>query len=98
MRDRLVEVLNETFDAQYTKSMLVTAAHTADHLIADGWIRLPCKVGDTVYFPNEGYHDSAEIEEIHINENGVSFAWVQYDYGPDIVEVWDACCKTLQLC
>ena len=52
-------------------------------------IELPCKVGDTVYFPNEGYHDSAEIERIYIDENGVSFAWVQYDYGPDIVEVWD---------
>jgi hypothetical protein len=53
MRDRLVEVLNETFDAQYTKSVIITAEHTADHLIADGWIRLPCKVGNTVYYIHE---------------------------------------------
>lgn len=38
MRDRLVELLNETFDAQYTKSVLITAEHTADHLIENGAI------------------------------------------------------------
>ena len=36
MRDRLVELLNETFDKQYTKSVLITAEHTADHLIENG--------------------------------------------------------------
>ena len=49
MKDRLVELLNETFDAQYTKSVLITAEHTADHLIANGVIVPPCKVGDTLY-------------------------------------------------
>lgn len=49
MRDRIVEMLNETFDAQYTKSVLITAEHTADHLIENGVVVPPCKVGDTVY-------------------------------------------------
>lgn len=54
MRDRLVELLNETFDAQYTKSVLITAEHTADYIIADGWIRPPCKVGDHIYYVFSG--------------------------------------------
>ncbi len=49
MRDRLIEKLTETFDEQYEKRMLITPQHTADSLLADGWIRPPCKVGDTVY-------------------------------------------------
>jgi hypothetical protein len=40
MRDRLVELLNKTFDAQYTKSVLITAEHTADHLIENGVVVL----------------------------------------------------------
>ena len=81
MRDRLIDLLYDMQDARIDT--------IADHLIENGVVVPPCKVGDTVYFPNEGYHDSAEIERIYIDENGVSFAWVQYDYGPDIVEVWD---------
>lgn len=50
MRDRLIELLNKTFDAQYTKSVLITAEHTADHLIENGVRILPCDVGDTVYY------------------------------------------------
>ena len=61
----------------------------ADHILSDGWTRLPCKVGDTVYFSAEGYHDSAEIDGIHIDENGIVFSWVQYEVGVDITEVWD---------
>ncbi len=62
---------------------------TADYLLANGVIVLPCKVGDTVYFDAVGYHDSAEIDGIHIDEKGMSFTWVQYDVGVDITEVWD---------
>lgn len=49
MRDRLIAKLTETFDEQYEKRMLITPQYTADSLLADGWIRPPCKVGDTVY-------------------------------------------------
>lgn len=49
MRDRLVELLNNTFDEQYSKRGLLTAPHTADALLANGVIVPPCKVGDAVY-------------------------------------------------
>lgn len=52
-------------------------------------IRLPCKVGDVVYFPIYDYHDSAIIETIRIEENGVFYDWVQYEVGVDCTEVWD---------
>ena len=52
-------------------------------------LRLPCKVGDIVYFPIYDYHDSAIIETIRIEENGVFFDWVQYEVGVDCTEVWD---------
>lgn len=53
------------------------------------YIELPCAVGDTVYFDAVGYHDSAEIDGIHIDAQGVMFTWVQYDVGVDITELWD---------
>lgn len=61
----------------------------ADYLLANGVIVLPCAVGDTVYFGCCGYHDSAEIDGVHIDEQGISFTWVQYDVGVDITELWD---------
>lgn len=53
------------------------------------FVELPCKVGDDVYFANESYHKSAEIDGIHIDEQGIMFTWVQYDFGVDITELWD---------
>lgn len=50
---------------------------------------LPCKLGDTVYFPVEDYHDSAIIDGISITEQGMFFNWVQYEFGVDITECWD---------
>lgn len=52
-------------------------------------LRLPCKVGDVVYFPIYDYHDSAIIETIRIEENGVFYDWIQYEVGVDCTEVWD---------
>lgn len=49
MRDRLIELLNDSFAEQYEKRCLLTAQHTADHLLAAGVIVPPCKVGDPLY-------------------------------------------------
>ena len=35
-REKLIELLNDSFDEQYSKRGLLTAPHTADHLIANG--------------------------------------------------------------
>ena len=43
MRDRLVELLEQ-------KMHPYLADDIADFLLDDGWIRPPCKVGDTVYY------------------------------------------------
>lgn len=48
-RDRLIELLDKIFTEQYDKRGILTAPHTADHLLANGVIVLPCKLGDTVY-------------------------------------------------
>ncbi len=48
-RDRLIFMLIETFDEQYNARQMITSQHTADHLLANGVIVPPCKVGDAVY-------------------------------------------------
>lgn len=52
-------------------------------------LRLPCKVGDAVYFPKYDYHDSAIITQIEIDKQGIIFYWAQYEYGVDVTELWD---------
>lgn len=62
-RDRLIKLIQEAED-NYIVYEMVKVAHPvelfrsreeyiADHLIANGVIVLPCKVGDTVYRPSE---------------------------------------------
>lgn len=47
--EKLIELLDKTFEDQYKKRNLITAKHTADYLLANGVIALPCKVGDVLY-------------------------------------------------
>ena len=51
MRDRLIELLRDTFN--YTKGVCIdfdeAVKINADHLLANGVVVPPCKVGDTVY-------------------------------------------------
>lgn len=60
-------------------------------------IELPCKVGDVVYFPIYDYHDSAIIETIRVEENGIFFDWYQLEVGVDCTEVWDNGTFTLEM-
>ena len=52
MKDRLIELISGLpFSAEYEKyNSLEFAEHLADHLLANGVIVPPCKVGDTVYY------------------------------------------------
>lgn len=52
-------------------------------------VRLPCKVGDTVWIKGDKF--PAEIEEIRITDDGIYFAYVEYDRGYEETEVWDNC-------
>ena len=47
----------------------------------------PCKVGDTVWIKGDKF--PAEIEEIRITDDGIYFAYVEYDRGYEETEVWD---------
>lgn len=90
MRNRLtasIETAKKLYEGDVTD--LTEAEYTAECLLSEGVITLPCNVGDTVYLADEYYHCEAEIEQIVIDENGISFEYVQYDRGVDTVEVWD---------
>lgn len=85
-KEKLIELLQRCVETLPTDKF---SEHLVDEILADGWIRLPCNVGDTVYFTNDDPHCSAEIDGIHIDEQGIHFGWVQYDVGVDITELWD---------
>ncbi len=50
---------------------------------------LPCKVGDTVYFPVADRFDSAEVDHFEIFKDKVMLAWAQYDRSYECTELWD---------
>ena len=69
---------------------LGTIDHISELLKAEKDGRLvvpPCKVGDTVWIKGDKF--PAEIEEIRITDDGVYFAYVEYDKGYEETEVWD---------
>lgn len=62
MSDRLVELIRD-----YNKGRgRISPENLADYLIADGWIRPPCKIGQPVYFVCE------DDEDYFISENRVT--------------------------
>lgn len=54
MRDRLIELIAEAHDLEDVGiDFLDIDGYIADHLIANGAIVPPCKVGDTVYYVSD---------------------------------------------
>ena len=49
-RDRLIELIRKGKKAFTKSDVTYIEEYLADHLLANGVIVLPCKVGDTVYF------------------------------------------------
>ena len=70
MRDRLIELLDKTFNEQYERMRLISPQHTAEFLLANGVIVPPCKVGDTLYDITEYFEgvSSPEIYEFQATE------------------------------
>ena len=52
-RDRLVELLKDTLHEWECDVSIKTVTEIAEHLISNGVIVLPCKVGDRVYRPSD---------------------------------------------
>ncbi len=76
MRDRLIELISNypcmsTAEDCFMESI---ADDLADHLLANGVIVPPCKVGDTVYFKSEYINEilSDEVENIRIQRAGIT--------------------------
>ena len=85
MRSRLIELLINTPPTRLKvvgRAMgrtFTTASGIADHLLANGVIVLPCKIGDTVYIiddtgdeGSEPYVLDVKVLQIFINENGIA--------------------------
>lgn len=85
MKDRLIELLINTpptrlkFVGRAIGKTYTTASGIAYHLLANGVIVLPCKVGDTVYIIDEGDGECAEdyvlgvkVLQFFINKNGIA--------------------------
>ena len=54
-RDRLKKLLDEAFKKSDDNYGIPNIEQVADHLIANGVIVMPCKVGDTVYYYSPDY-------------------------------------------
>lgn len=89
MRDELIEKIHDFFGAD-SMYFGVDAAALADHLLADGWRRPPCKVGDTVYIIridglNEDSSPIFKIEQGRVYQisidNTKDTIWIGADFG-----------------
>ena len=66
-REKLVELLDEVQRYGTATNPSLNCAYNgdiADHLLANGVIVLPCKVGDTVYFQDDYYGRAIQEAEI----------------------------------
>lgn len=75
MRDRLEQMVIDA-EIKWQNSTRSFSQVCADHLIENGVIVPPCKVGDTVYIKNR----PLIISFLHIEENNISFV-IQFDCG-----------------
>ena len=73
--DRLIEILNETFAEQYEKRGLLTAPHTADHLLANGVLAPSFMVGQPTYSIVDGIIQPLEGTVYEITYGEVGFAY-----------------------
>lgn len=83
MRDRLIELLdkgNETFrNGEGDCGDLLE--HLADHLLSEGVIVPPCKVGDTIWYINQNYSiQSAEVTRIDVRSTSKHLIASRYDW------------------
>ncbi len=71
MRDKLIELIGDKpFTDEYQSyNSWEWAEHFADHLLAEGVIVPPCKVGDTIYFVSRGEIIPMVVNCISFNGN-----------------------------
>lgn len=74
-REKLVELIKKAEDARFERLMadidyISFEENIADHLLENGVILPPCKVGDIVYYVYMGQIHPHKIKEIQINKFG----------------------------
>lgn len=70
-KERLVEVLDNAFMAYMdAQSLEPSTPFIADKILADGWMRPPCKVGDVLYeaLPKCGFIRSLNVVGFHLGK------------------------------
>ena len=79
MRDRLIELLKSGIKQLENQAGARTFGDLADHLLANGVIVPPCKVGDTVYIIDEAEDECSEdyvldvkVLQFFINKHGIA--------------------------
>lgn len=89
MRDRLVELLDEARSMEASGiDCKVSNEYIADHLLAEGVIVPPCKVGDEVYYHKAELNETcpAKVIEIHNNYYTPSMPlWITIKYESKLV-------------
>lgn len=69
MRDKLIELIriaSHELTSRCVGDCGDCADKIADHILADGWIRPPCKVGDTVYADTLGEIEGFVVVSIEL--------------------------------
>ena len=84
-RDRLIELIEQAEGLK--NNDFPSVEEIADYILADGWIRPPCKVGDIVYtLCGERYFDNNGVEwerlsgKQHIEERKFSLGMMDENY------------------
>ena len=67
-KEQLIKLIDEKMMEQLTFKNLSEVL--AEHLLADGWIKPPCKIGDKVWYITNGKIDNAEVVCIDCRNSG----------------------------
>ena len=95
MRDRLIELLKLPSNCMpHTKCESCglnggcSVQRQADKIINDGWMRPPCKVGDTVYFNHAELNETCPAKVIKITNNYYTPSmplWITIEYESKLI-------------
>lgn len=83
MRDRLIELISQV---QYMGGL---ECQLADHLLKNGVIVPPCKVGDTVYTISRKHPKKWKVHFIGYNSQGEFKMHIATEKFTEMLEVWD---------
>ena len=70
-RDRLIEILQDTLHEWECDVSIKTLTEIAEHLLANGVIVPPCKVGQIVWLVRDGKIEETTVEKIVLKDKGL---------------------------